>query len=120
MERILADHPSAVIDLGAGHSVYEDAELFDRVAAALEPHSVVLLLPTAEPRRSLHILRARMKASLEDTGAAIPEGLAELNEHFVRHPSNNRLADHTISTHGRTPEQTAADIAAWLVRDTPS
>jgi len=35
VERILADHQHAVIDLGGGHSVQEDPTLFARVQAAL-------------------------------------------------------------------------------------
>ncbi|MCG8325314.1 MAG: hypothetical protein MI673_07335, partial [Thiotrichales bacterium] len=31
VERILMDHPGAVVDFGAGHSVHEDAEHFQRV-----------------------------------------------------------------------------------------
>ena len=37
VERILADHQHAVIDLGGGHSVQEDQILFARVRFSLAP-----------------------------------------------------------------------------------
>lgn len=49
VERMMADRPLAVIDFGAGHSVFEDETLFERVRVALEPFpNVVLLLPSAD------------------------------------------------------------------------
>lgn len=46
-ERLLADHRHCVMDLGAGHSHYEDPVLFERVRCALAPYrNVVLLLPS--------------------------------------------------------------------------
>ena len=35
----------------------------------------------------------------------------DVNEHFVRHPSNGLLAKFTVNTKDRTPEQTAEEIA---------
>lgn len=46
IERLLADHPHAVIDFGAGHTVYTDPAQFARVQTALAAYpNVVLLLP---------------------------------------------------------------------------
>jgi hypothetical protein len=39
VERVVEDHPNSVIDLGAGHSVYEDDALFVRVKRALAQRS---------------------------------------------------------------------------------
>lgn len=51
VERILADHEHAVIDLGGGHSVQEDPTLFARVRAALAPvRNLALLLPSLTQR----------------------------------------------------------------------
>jgi hypothetical protein len=36
------------------------------------------------------------------------------NAHFVRHPSNRRLAKATFYTAGYTPEQTTDAITKWL------
>jgi shikimate kinase len=57
VERILADHQNAVIDLGGGHSVQEDPALLAGVRAALASvRNVVLLLPSPDPEESVRIL----------------------------------------------------------------
>ena len=49
VDRILSDHGDCIIDFGAGHSVYEDANLFSRVEHALAPYpNVILLLPSPD------------------------------------------------------------------------
>ncbi len=59
-ERVLADHRHCVIDLGAGHSHYEDRVLFERIQRAFAPYqNVVLLLPSPDLDKSVRILRAR-------------------------------------------------------------
>jgi shikimate kinase len=103
LERILADHHDCVIDLGAGHSVYEDAEQFRRAKAALAPYAnVMLLLPSPELEQSLRILDAR-------TGYTADMGF-NINRHFLTHYSNQELATITVYTGGRTPEQTCGEI----------
>ncbi|HYF62694.1 MAG TPA: hypothetical protein VD886_07755 [Herpetosiphonaceae bacterium] len=106
VERILADHPDCVIDFGAGHSVYEDAGLFGRVRRALAPcPRVVLLLPAPDPADALRILAGR------EEGA---EAMAEINRHFLEHPSNARLATHTVYTYERPPAEVCAAVLAAL------
>jgi hypothetical protein len=114
VERLLGDvgDEGCVIDLGAGHSVYEDAGLFARVQKALLPHAVVLLLPSADAEESMEILRKRRDAlHPEQIGTSM-----EVNEHFVRHPSNGMLAKFTVYTKDRTPEQTVQDISRMVGR----
>lgn len=49
LERLLAEHPGGVIDLGASQSVYEDEALFARVRQTLAPYAnIVLLLPSPD------------------------------------------------------------------------
>jgi SpoVK/Ycf46/Vps4 family AAA+-type ATPase len=118
VERILPDHPGCVLDFGAGHSVYDDQALFARVEAALAPYSnVILLLPTPDLDESLAILNRRLRQDLADDPDVTPEALDDIlriNQGFLRHPSNSRLAKFTVYTAGKTPEQTCADIAAWI------
>ena len=106
VERLLADHQDCVIDFGAGHTVYEDETLFARVEAALQPYAnVVLLLPSPDLEESVRILRTR-----EDW-----DGMADgfdFQEHYVKHPSNYRLAKHTVYTKGKTPAETCDEIIA--------
>lgn len=107
VERALAEHSGCVFDFGAGHSVFEDSELFARVRRALAGvRFVVLLVPSPDPEVSIQALLDRLPAD--------PEGVVALNEHFVRHPSNTRLATHTVYTEGKTPEEVRDEIVALV------
>ncbi|MFB8227729.1 hypothetical protein [Cellulosimicrobium sp. NPDC055967] len=64
VERAVADHPGAVLALGAGHASYTDPACLDRVRAALAPvPHVVLVLPGADREHALTVLRARSVAA---------------------------------------------------------
>jgi len=109
VERLLADNAGqrCVIDFGAGHSVYEDPALFARVKSAVAPYPVVLLLPSPNKDESIAILlRRRDEVHPERKGKP-----NDMNEHFIRHPSNALLAKFTVYTKDRTPEQTVEEIA---------
>jgi hypothetical protein len=107
VERILADHKHAVIDLGGGHSVQEDPTLFARVHAALAPvRNVALLLPSPDPEESVRILTER---------SAPPEGF-DWHRHFVTHPSNGAMAKLVVYTAGQTPWQTCDAVYQRLFR----
>ena len=94
-----------VIDFGAGHSVFEDEAMLARAERALASFAnVVLLLPSPDDAESVRLLRER-------TGDAESNGL-DFHEHFVRHPSNRRLAKHVVHTAGRTAEETRDEIIA--------
>lgn len=110
VERLLSDHhncaPGCVIDFGAGHSHYEDQSQFARVQQALASFpNVVLLLPSADLDESIQILAERTKD-------VAPPGFDHTT--FVKHPSNHRLARHTVYTKGETPEQTCDRVIAVL------
>ena len=108
VERLLEEHQDCVIDFGAGHTVHEDAALFARVEAALQPYeNVILLLPSPDLDESIRILRTR-----EDWDGI--EGDFDLHELCVKHPSNYRLAKHTVYTKDQTPEETCAEIVALI------
>jgi shikimate kinase len=112
VERLLAEHRDCVIDFGAGHSVFEDGELFERVRKALDPRpNVVLLLPSSDPEVSIRVLRDRSRDRS-------PPGENDINAHFVRHRSNYELAKIVIYTEGRTPEQTCESILAAIAART--
>jgi hypothetical protein len=40
--------------------------------------------------------------------------MTTMNRYFLEHPANASLADHTIYTKGRTPEQTRDEILGVL------
>ncbi|MGD1932468.1 MAG: shikimate kinase [Leptolyngbyaceae cyanobacterium] len=107
VERLLAEQTHCVIDFGAGHSVYEDAALFARVQRALAPYPhVVLLLPSPDLDESVRILA--------DRNRDLPDDIRQTNEHFIRHPSNAKLAQFTVYTKGKTPEETRDEILQWV------
>ncbi len=103
VERFLSEHKDCVIDFGAGHSVYEDDFLFQRVQQILMPYAnVILLLPAADLNESIQILNER--------NDYVSDGKLNINEHFVRHPSNYELAKFTVYTKAKTPEETCNEI----------
>jgi adenylate kinase family enzyme len=107
VQRIVSEHPQKVIELGAGHTVYDDPEQLGHVRRALSSCSnIVLLLPSPDPDEALRILNAR-------ESNPHPEILA-MNERFVRNPSNRELATITVYTKDRTPAQTCAELLAHL------
>lgn len=115
VERILPDHPNSVIDFGAGHSVYDDEALFQRVQIALAPYpNVIMLLPSPDLDESTQILNARFRELLQREVGTVDEGLLELSATFVKHPSNHQLAKMTVYTNGKTPDETCAEIISKL------
>lgn len=103
VERLLSDHTNCVFDFGAGHSVYDDPSLFQRVEQALLAYSnVVLLIPSPDLEESVRILNERNKH--------LPDDIRRTNEYFVKHPSNYRLAKFTIYTKAKTPTETCDEI----------
>ena len=97
-ERGLADHPNPVRAVEATRSMDEDGTLLVRARRAPDPYPAVVLLPRPEPEESLRILRER--ARLEVSGV-------DRTRHPITHRSNKDLAKFTVSTEGRTPEETA-------------
>lgn len=109
--RVIEDHPNTVIDFGAGHSVYEDADLFARVERALAPvPDVILLLPSPDADESIAVLNERFATLLLREVGRVDPALLDLNAHFVRHPSNARLAKHTLYTAGKSAIDTCTEI----------
>jgi shikimate kinase len=102
VERLLADHRDCVFDMGAGHTVYEDPALFERVRLALAPfRNVVLLLPSENVEQSLELMEGYDPVLARDRA---------INRHFIEHPSNGLLARYTVYWHGLTPEQTRDEV----------
>jgi len=111
VERALSEYKNCVLDFGAGHSVYEEEELFTRVQIALAPFNhVILLLPSPNLDESVKILNARFSKLLEREVGKVDPKLLDLNEHFVKHPSNHQLAKMTIYTQDKSPEETRDEI----------
>lgn len=115
VERALQEFNDCVMDFGAGHSVYEDQDLFQRVAKALKPYKYVIqILPSPDLDRSVEIVNQRFSELLINEVGKIDEELLQLNEHFVRHPSNGLLAKKTFYTEGLSSKKTCQAILDWI------
>ena len=115
VEQVLADH-HGVIDFGASNSVYDDNDLFTRIEKALVPYpNVILLLPSSDLDESVMILKNRLTRMLIEAGKEFTDELFELNEYFVKHPSNHQLAKLIIYTRDRTPKEICDEIVQKLV-----
>jgi shikimate kinase len=115
VEQVLEDH-HGIIDFGASNSVYEDKELFARVEHALMPYpNVILLLPSSDMDESVEILKNRLIRMLTEAGKEFTDELFELNEYFVKHPSNHQLAKLVIYTKDKTPEKICDELVQKLV-----
>ena len=107
LERLLTEHPGGVVDLGAGQSVYAEEELFARVQKTLAPYpNVILLLPSPDLDASVRISKERQGHQTWYEN--------DFDEHFIKHPSNHRLAKFVVYTEGKTPEQTCEEILGML------
>lgn len=103
VERILSDYQDCIIDLGAGHSVYEDEALFLRVKNAFADYeNIILLMPSFDREESITIINERENWLLDIT--------PNINMHFINHHSNYDLAKFTVYTKDKTPEETCSEI----------
>lgn len=69
--RVVADHPGAVIALGAGHTSYSDPGLREAVRVVLKNYAIVVhVLPSPERDLTLSVLRERCVASKGSTWIA--------------------------------------------------
>ncbi|MFI9593628.1 shikimate kinase [Nonomuraea sp. NPDC052265] len=105
VERVVVDHPDAIVALGAGHSHYTRPELFRRVRSALASVAhVVLVLPCPDQERSVQVLRRRSLAT-KQTDWISADGHDFLAE-WVRDPGNRALATIVLHTDGELPART--------------
>lgn len=115
VERLMQDYPTGhVIAFGAGQSVYDDPAQFERARVALAACTVVLLLPSPDIEESIAILSARIHAAEPELPDSFFPVIEQMNRMFMSHPSNARLATHTVYTAGKTPEQTRDEILRLL------
>lgn len=112
VERVLADHPGAVIAFGAGYTSFTEPQYADRVRAALAqvPH-VIHLLPSPDPERSVAILRARAIESRDRDW--IIEG-HDFIAQWVAEVLPAELATMTVYTDGSTVTDSAEQIVREL------
>lgn len=103
VKRILEDFDDCIFDFGGGHSVYEDEALFEQVRTLLSPYpNVVLVIPSPDRDESIRILNERNNFGSDSQ--------REVNEHFIRHPSNYDLAKHIVYTRDKEPKEICEEI----------
>lgn len=109
-EQVLVERPG-IIDFGASNSVYEDDALSARVWTALAPYTnIILLLPSSDLDESTQILKNRLMQMLSAAGKEYTDELFQLNEYFIRHPSNLRLAKQVIYIKDKQPGEVCDEI----------
>ena len=102
VERILADFPDYIIDMGGGSTVHEQDDQQERVRRALAPfRNVVLLLPCENPEESLDFLNKRTGWSSEGRN---------INRLLLTHLANTELATLTVYVANRSSEEIADEI----------
>jgi hypothetical protein len=108
VERVLSDHPEAVIDFGAGVGPFENTRHLQHIQTLFQPiTNIFLLLPSPDTMESLKILRER------DTNP--PADLKfDINAHFLYHPGYDLLAKHVIYTQSKLPEQSCTEVIKLL------
>ena len=112
MERVIEEFPDAIIDTGAGHAHYEDADRLARLEAAMaKAGHVVLVLPDADPERCTEICDARDRERL---GSHYDESRLEVNGRFVRSEGFQRVATHTLIAGQRTADELVDALMAVL------
>lgn len=112
VECVVRDHHDCVFDVGAGHTSFDDHQLYERVAKALGPFSnIVLLLPSHDAARSVEVCRDRV---LRQRGRGrghewVHEGV-DFIERWVTSEHNRALANRIIFTDDRDPDALVDEI----------
>ncbi len=101
---ILEEYEDAVIDFGAGQSVYEDPKQAEAFLKRMEKEpDVFLLLPYRKTEKSLAVLDQRTGKEEQ-----------ELNRLFVGAKTSRQAAKHIIYIEERTAEEIADEIAGII------
>jgi shikimate kinase len=108
VERTVADHPEAVIALGAGYTSFTTPGHADQVRRALAPvPDVIHLVPSPDPARSVVVLRERAVASRgKDWIIDGQDWIAR----WVADPLAAEVAAATVFTDGISPDQSADQL----------
>ncbi|MET7289930.1 shikimate kinase [Streptomyces sp. NPDC005573] len=101
----VADHPGAVIALGAGHTSYTGREHLATVRTALARCGfVVRVLPSADREVSLSVLRRRCT---DGKGRSWIIDGHDFLAHWLDDAGTRSVATRTVHTSGQTPAETA-------------
>ena len=93
-----------VIYFGAGHSIYEDPVLREKMKAmCAQFKNIILLLPSKDNETSRQVLLERRKIK---SGSHMDKD----NWHFITAPNNYELATDIIYEEGKSPEEISEEI----------
>jgi len=110
--KVVQDYPDSVIDFGAGHSQYQNKDLFESVKQAIPLDSyVIFLLPSPDIERSISIIKER---SMKDRKADWTLDGYDFIEQWIVDECNHILADKIIYTENKTPIQCRDEILEIL------
>jgi shikimate kinase len=111
VKRFLQDHAHevCVMDLGAGHALYEGSYL-EEIRAALAPYDTILLIPSPDVAVSINDLTERNNAHFYKK----TQPHTQWNTFFLKHVSSYQLARYIIYTKSKTPIETCQDILAVI------
>lgn len=99
LNKVKEENVYGIVDFGAGHSVFDDKETFDKVKSLLKPFkNIVLLLPSEDIEQSLNILEKRSTGNTKG------------NRKFIESSCNQELATMIIYENNKTPEEVALEI----------
>lgn len=111
LHMLFEEHRDCVFDLGAGHTCLLDPSLAGQVQAQLVAFAnVILLLPSADPERSVAVIRERLRGDPERAGHDWVQDGVDFIRHWVTADQNRTLATHFVVTGERSPEQVADEI----------
>lgn len=97
----------AIIDFGAGHSVYENPLIFYETKKIISRFkNVELILPSKQIDESIKIIIDHLRKR----GNNINQEIIDRNEHFLTFPSNYSLATHIIYTNNLKVEEIVNEI----------
>lgn len=103
LKRAKDNNSYGIVDFGAGHSVYDDMEIFERVKSLLKPFkNIVLLLPDQDKEKALSIMKNRSTGDTRD------------NEKFFESPCNKELATMIVYGNNKPPADIAKEIISRI------
>ncbi|MGH3353215.1 MAG: shikimate kinase [Nocardioides sp.] len=110
VERVVKDHPGAVIAFGAGHTSYTNPAYHERLRDALAPPvHVVRPSPSSDRDQALRVLRTRSVAA---TGSDRIHDGHDLLAEWLDDPVVSDLDTHTVYTDDDLLAQTARAVVA--------
>ena len=107
IKRILKEYSDCIFDFGAGHSVYEDDEMFNEAKELLSIFiNVILLLPSEDTEESLEFLEQRIFNDDETFESY------RINKHFITHHSNYDLCKYIIYVKDKSNDDIVNEICS--------